>query len=106
MISEEEAQRQAPNTPDRGWLGAWLCFLAVCVVVGLSFRSGVRHALLALLPVTVGCIWLLGICGIAGVRINLFPNPAAVVSVVMVIAGPTDRTDCRREPCARTPWSA
>lgn len=57
-------------------LAGW-CLLIVGVMVLLSFRGEVRSSLLALVPVVVGCVWLLGICGLVGLRINLFSVTAA-----------------------------
>lgn len=57
-------------------LAGW-CLLIVGVMVLLSFRGDVRSSLLALVPVVVGCVWLLGICGLVGLRINLFSVTAA-----------------------------
>jgi len=46
--------------------------LTLGVVVLISFRFDLRRAALSLVPVVAGCVWLLGLCGLAGIRINLF----------------------------------
>jgi predicted RND superfamily exporter protein len=58
------------------YLSGW-CLLVTCGVVLLSFRFDVRRAALSLVPVTVSCVWVLGICGFSGIAINLFSVTAA-----------------------------
>lgn len=57
-------------------LAGW-SLLVVAIAVLVSFRGDLRFSFLALVPVVVGCVWLLGICGWAGIRINLFSVTAA-----------------------------
>jgi predicted RND superfamily exporter protein len=57
-------------------LAGW-CLLIIGIAVLLSFRGNLRFSFLALVPVVIGCVWLLGICGWIGIRINLFSVTAA-----------------------------
>jgi predicted exporter len=50
-----------------GWGAA-----VVAAVVLLSFRGRPRPALLALVPVTLGCVWTFGLAGLAGLGIDPF----------------------------------
>jgi len=60
----------------RGLVGSELarlgagCLLAIAFVVTISFRGNVRNSLMALAPVMLGCLWLLGLCGALGLTID------------------------------------
>ena len=57
-------------------LAGWALAVVAGLVV-LSFRGRVDRALMALAPVAVGSVWLVGLCGVAGVPITLFSVAAA-----------------------------
>ena len=65
-----------------GWAAA-----AVLAVVLLTFRGRPRPTLLALLPVTLGCVWTLGLAGLAGVALDPF---TVVVAPLLVGIGIDD----------------
>lgn len=52
-------------------LGTW-CGLAIALGVLLSFRWRWFDSLLALLPVTLGFLWLVGLCGWLGIALDPF----------------------------------
>lgn len=67
-------------------LGSW-SLVAVAAVVLLTFRGRLRPSLLALAPVTLGCLWTLGLAGWAGVRLDPF---TVVVAPLLVGIGVDD----------------
>ena len=74
------AEMQGAVVADLQRLGLW-CALAVVAVVLVSFRCNLASAALALLPVLIGCTWLLGLCSWLG--ITLTPVAAMVLPVVI-----------------------
>lgn len=59
---------------------AWYSLAAICLMVLLHFRSVVA-VVLALLPVAIGTIWLVGLMGAAGIPFN----PANIMTLPLVI---------------------
>lgn len=51
--------------------------LALLLVLAVAFRGSPRRVLLALTPVLLGTLWLLGLCGLFSIRLNLFSVAAA-----------------------------
>ena len=49
----------------------------IVVLVALTFRGSPRRTWLALMPVALGGVWLLGICGAFGIPLNFFTITAA-----------------------------
>lgn len=49
---------------------AILAFIVICILVWIDFRSW-RATVLAVMPLTVGTLWLVGVMGIAGIPFNM-----------------------------------
>jgi uncharacterized protein len=59
---------------------AWYALGAIAILVLLHFRS-IPGALLALLPVAIGTIWMVGVMGLFGIQFN----PANIMTLPLVI---------------------
>lgn len=67
-------------------LGGW-CALVVGIVVVASFRFRLRCVVLAVVPVSVGCLWLLGLGTLLGMRIDLV---SVMVAPILLAIGIDD----------------
>ncbi len=65
-----------------GRLSLWAALL-VAVMILVSLRGSIRGALLALLPVTAGCVWTLGLLAASGLALN--PVSAALATLLLGI---------------------
>jgi predicted RND superfamily exporter protein len=61
-------------------MAAWYALAAICVLVLIHFRS-LAALVLALLPVGIGTIWMVGLMGVLGVPFN----PANIMTLPLVI---------------------